>query len=66
MKPIQLTIICLLILGVFACKKETSETNDPTIDDRVVNISVDSSGNSNSKLIDLDNDGIAKYEQKQR
>ena len=53
--------ICIFILSIFACKKETTETDDPNIDDRMVNITIDSSGNSNNKLVDLDDDGANDF-----
>lgn len=53
--------IVAISLISFSCKKETSSANDPNIDDRTVSISLDSSGNSNSKLIDLDNDGTNDF-----
>ncbi len=61
MNTIKLISICVFILSAFACKKETAKTNDPNIDDRVVSISLDSSGNSNNKLIDLDDDGTNDF-----
>lgn len=61
MKTIKLITICILILSVFACKKENTETNDPNIDDRTVSVSIDSSGNSNNALIDLDGDGLDDF-----
>jgi hypothetical protein len=61
MKTIKSIAICVVIISAFACKKETTETNDPNIDDRTVNITIDSSGNSNNKLVDLDDDGTNDF-----
>lgn len=61
MKTIKSIAICVIIISAFACKKETTETNDPNIDDRIVNITIDSSGNSNNKIIDLDDDGTDDF-----
>ncbi|MBK8350697.1 MAG: hypothetical protein IPL21_03090 [Saprospirales bacterium] len=58
---IKTIAICAFIISIFACKKETTETNDPNIDDRVVNVELDSNGNSNNKLIDLDDDGTDDF-----
>lgn len=61
MKTIKSIAICVIIISAFACKKETTESNDPNIDDRIVNITIDSSGNSNNKIIDLDDDGTDDF-----
>lgn len=61
MKTIKSIAICALIISAFACKKETTDTDDPNIDDRMVNITIDSSGNSNNKLVDLDDDGTNDF-----
>ncbi len=57
MKKSTLILIVFSIAAFFACKKETTETNDPNIDDKIVGIVLDSSGGSNNKLINLDGDG---------
>lgn len=57
----KLIIATSLIVTSIACKKETQETNNPNIDDRTVSVSIDSSGNSNNKLIDLDGDGTNDF-----
>ncbi|MFN8282117.1 MAG: hypothetical protein U0U67_02830 [Chitinophagales bacterium] len=57
----KISLIVLVAITIFSCKKETTASNDPNIDDHTVNISIDSSGNSNSKLIDLDDDGTNDF-----
>lgn len=57
----KLIIAISLIVTSIACKKETTETNNPNIDDKTVSVSIDSSGNSNNKLIDLDDDGTNDF-----
>ena len=57
----KISLIVLVAISIFSCKKETTASNDPNIDDHTVNISIDSSGNSNSKLIDLDGDGTNDF-----
>ena len=57
MNTLKTIAICVLIISAFACKKETTETNDPNIDDRVVNIFLDSISGTANKTIDIDDDG---------
>lgn len=57
MKTSKLFFVMLLFTTTYSCKKETTTSNNPEIDDHVVNISIDSSGNSNSRLVDLNDDG---------
>lgn len=50
-------LLPLIICIIAACKKETTETNDPNIDDRLLNFSLDGSAAANNNTIDFDNDG---------
>ena len=61
MKTFKKIAFVFVLFASISCKKETTESNDLTIEDRVVNIVLDSSGNSNNKLIDLDDDGINDF-----
>ena len=61
MKIFKKIAFVFVLFASISCKKETTESNDLTIEDRVVNIVLDSSGNSNNKLIDLDDDGINDF-----
>ncbi|HUM53628.1 MAG TPA: hypothetical protein PK431_17540 [Chitinophagales bacterium] len=61
MKTIKSIAICVFIICAFACKKETTETNDPKIDDRIVNISLDSNSSVANKTIDIDDDGTNDF-----
>ena len=51
MKTFKKIAFVFVLFASISCKKETTESNDLTIEDRVVNIVLDSSGNSNNKLI---------------
>lgn len=61
MKKSTFILTVFSIAAIFACKNETTETNDPNIDDRIVSVSIDSSGNSNNKLVDLDENGTNDF-----
>ncbi|MBK9329741.1 MAG: hypothetical protein IPM95_10615 [Sphingobacteriales bacterium] len=60
MKSVKISVILFLLAGSMACSKVTV-TNNPDIDDRTVSISLDSSGNANNELIDLDDDGTDDF-----
>lgn len=61
MKTIKLIFALLFVTAFFSCKKEMTETNDPNIDDRTVNITLDGSAANINALKDLDGDGTNDF-----